>query len=97
MPKVGDRGKVGYLKMHASSYYRMYDPETSRIHTTRYVRWLKRWYFKVDGKKDKIVFEAENKNYYDIDSKLRKRKIGIEIKNSSKPNQSLATTHKKQF
>ena len=84
-PKVGDRGKVcifvGYADMHASDCYRMFDPETKRVHTTRDVRWLKRWYFDNNGDKNKItVFENEDD---DDESKLRKGKSKVEIINDN--------------
>lgn len=51
--KVGNRGEVcifvGYADMHARDCYRMYNPNTKRIHTTRDVRWLKRWYYIPNG------------------------------------------------
>ena len=48
-PKIANRGKVcifvGYAKMHAGDCYRMFDPDTNRVHTTRDVRWLQKYYF----------------------------------------------------
>ena len=36
---------VGYAKDHAGNCYRMYNPATSRIHTSRDVKWLGRMYY----------------------------------------------------
>lgn len=48
-PKVADRGiqctMVGYTTDHISGCYEMWDPATGRIHTTRYIIWLKSMYF----------------------------------------------------
>ena len=84
-PKVGDRGKVcifvGYADMHASDCYCMFDPESKRVHTTRDVRWLKRWYFDNNGDKNKItVFKNEDE---DDESKLRKGKSKVEVINDN--------------
>ena len=91
-PKVGDRGKVcifvGYAELHASDCYRMFDPDTKRIHTTRDVRWLNRWYYTVDGNKLKTtVFEEENED--NDDSKMRKGKVEVEYETSLKPSNNL--------
>ena len=53
-PKVGNRGKtcifVGYSKMHSGNCYRIYDSDTKRVHTTRDVKWLMRWFYDNDNK-----------------------------------------------
>ena len=36
---------VGYAKDHVGNCYRMYNPATSRIHSTRDVKWLGRKYY----------------------------------------------------
>ena len=47
--KIQDKGLtclfVGYAKDHAENCYRMYNPATSRIHTSRDVKWLGRMYY----------------------------------------------------
>ena len=47
--KLEDRGVqcmfVGYAKDHAGDVYRMWDPDTNRIHETRDIIWLRRMYF----------------------------------------------------
>ena len=46
--KIQDKGItcmfVGYSPDHAGACYRMYNPDTSRIHTTRDIKWLGRMY-----------------------------------------------------
>ena len=37
---------VGYAQDHAGDCYRMYNPDTSRIHTTRDLKLLNRMYYK---------------------------------------------------
>jgi Reverse transcriptase (RNA-dependent DNA polymerase) len=48
--KIDDRGKicmfVGYSSLHACDTYRMWDPNSYRVHLTRDIRWLKRMFFK---------------------------------------------------
>jgi hypothetical protein len=48
-PKIADRGVqcmfVGYALDHAGDVYRMWDPNTSRVHTTRDVIWLRRMFY----------------------------------------------------
>ena len=48
--KMQDKGLtcmfVGYAQDHAGDCYRMYNPDTSRNHTTRDVKWLGRMYYK---------------------------------------------------
>jgi len=36
---------VGYALNHKPDVYRMWDEDTNRVHTTRYVIWLKRMFF----------------------------------------------------
>ena len=36
---------VGYALNHKPYVYRMWDEDTNRVHTTRYVIWLKRVFF----------------------------------------------------
>jgi len=47
--KLDDRGVpclfVGYPLNHPSDCYRMYDPETKRVHLSRDIVWLKRMYY----------------------------------------------------
>jgi hypothetical protein len=49
MPKVRDRGVqcmfVGYALDHPGDTYRMWDPNTGRVHTSRDVTWLNRMYY----------------------------------------------------
>jgi hypothetical protein len=48
-PKIGDRGvqcmMVGYANDHTGDCYRMWDANTSRVHETRDIIWLKRMYY----------------------------------------------------
>ena len=47
--KIQDKGTtciVGYALDHTGDCYRMYNPETSKIHLTRDIKWLNRMYFK---------------------------------------------------
>jgi hypothetical protein len=48
-PKVGDRGEqcmmVGYAPNHTGDTYRMWNPTTGKVHTTRDIIWLRRMYF----------------------------------------------------
>ena len=37
---------VGYTQNYAGDCYKMYSPDTSRIHTARDVKWLNRLYYK---------------------------------------------------
>ena len=47
--KIQDKGItcmfVGYSIQHPGNTYRMWDPNTSRIHTSRDIKWLNRMYF----------------------------------------------------
>ena len=47
--KLADRGvqcmMVGYALQHTGDTYRMWDPNTNRIHTTRDIIWLKRMFY----------------------------------------------------
>lgn len=49
MPKIADCGvqcmMVGYSTNHTGDCYKMWDPNTGRIHSTRDTIWLKRMYF----------------------------------------------------
>ena len=57
--KLADRGTqcmfVGYATDHAGDVYRMYDPDTKRVHITRDVIWLKRMYFQPKPKEEIVV------------------------------------------
>ena len=75
--KMQDKGLtcmfVGYAQDHAGDCYRMYNPDTSRVHTTRDVRWLGRMYFKSlrfhndnDLKRLKIDHGGESESYMEI-------------------------------
>ena len=59
-PKIYDRGitcmMVGYAKQHAGDTYRMWDPNTKRVHVTRDVIWLNKMFFK---EKSTIYFNPE--------------------------------------
>ena len=48
-PKVGMRGKTcmftGFALRHEGDCYRMFDPGTQRVHTTRDVRWLHKMFY----------------------------------------------------
>ena len=63
--KMQDKGLtcmfVGYAKDHAGDCYRMYNPDTSRVHTTRDVKWLGRMYYKDErfsSTKESSAFES---------------------------------------
>ena len=47
--KLGERGAtcmmVGYCLQHDTGVYRMWDPNTNRIHVTRDIIWLQRMFF----------------------------------------------------
>ena len=49
-PKLADKGVqcmfVGYAHKHGGDVYRMWNPNTNRVHISRDVIWLKRMYFK---------------------------------------------------
>ena len=47
---------VGYAKQHAGDTYRMWDPNTKRVHVTRDVIWLNKMFFK---EKSTIDFNPE--------------------------------------
>ena len=48
-PKLADRGltcmMVGYALDHDGDVYRMYNPDTKRVHVTRDIKWLDRMFF----------------------------------------------------
>ena len=54
--KLENRGTtcmlVGYSTMHAQDVYRMWDPNTERIHISRDIIWLKRMYFESKQNKE---------------------------------------------
>jgi hypothetical protein len=58
--KIFDRGItcmfVGYPKSHASDTYRMWDPRSQRVHTTRDVTWLKKMYFSKVGPTNDVEY-----------------------------------------
>jgi hypothetical protein len=60
-PKVKDRGvhcmMVGYALNHAGDTYRMWDKNTSQVHKTRDVIWLKRMYFEKKVEDPDLVIE----------------------------------------
>ena len=51
---------VGYPDDHAGDCYRMYDPKTSRILTTRDVRWIGKYYYGHDKIKKEVKVEADS-------------------------------------
>ena len=65
--KMSDRGVtcmfVGYNSDSGDDVYRMWNPETKRIHCTRDIIWLKRYFFENDtGAKSEIFSAGENGN-----------------------------------
>ena len=64
--KIFDRGFtcmfVGYPISHASDTYRMWDPRSRRVHTTRDVTWLKRMYFPKVGPTNNVEYIQNNQN-----------------------------------
>ena len=66
-PKLADRGVpcmfVGYALNHPGDCYRMWNPETNRVHETRDVIWMKRMFFP----KTSRVYEIQKENGADID------------------------------
>jgi hypothetical protein len=51
-PKLQDRGAVcifiGYAKDHEGDCYRMWNPLTNGVRTTRHIIWLRRMYYSKD-------------------------------------------------
>ena len=63
-PKDHNRGVpcafIGHAKNHAGDCYRMYDPETGGVHTSRDVIWLKRMYWpKPKGAHESMMIRSE--------------------------------------
>ncbi len=58
-PKLADRGVqcmfVGYALDHPGDCYRMWNPETKRVHETRDVIWLRRMFYTTPAKENDIV------------------------------------------
>ncbi|MGH7955289.1 MAG: reverse transcriptase domain-containing protein [Gloeomargaritales cyanobacterium] len=61
-PKLHDRGEqcvfVGYAKNHDGDCYRMWNPNTSRVHETRDVIWLKRMFHRKELATHEIVITS---------------------------------------
>lgn len=51
---------VGYSDMHVGDCCGMFDPKTKRVHTNRDFRWLMRWYYIIDSKKNDTISVSEN-------------------------------------
>lgn len=60
--KLTNKGKlcmfVGYSPQHAGDCYRMFDPETKRIHISRDITWLNRLMYPQPGQ---VAQPSENK------------------------------------
>jgi hypothetical protein len=60
-PKLNNKGVacmfIGYATDHKGDCYRMWNPKTSRVHTTRDVFWLKRMFFTVKSPNNEIQVE----------------------------------------
>ena len=63
--KLTNKGKlcmfVGYSPQHAGDCYRMFDPETKRIHVSRDIKWLNRLMYPKSGSSDDPVDSAPEK------------------------------------
>ena len=77
-PKIVDRGLqcgmfAGYATNRTGDTYRMWDPDTSRVHETRDIIWLKRmFFFKPTIPHDFAIVNEEN----DIDIVIPQHKAG---------------------
>ena len=62
-PKLANRGEicmfVGYAPAHSEAVYRMWDPNSNRVHVTRDVIWLNRMYFQVKEEEEEIITRDE--------------------------------------
>ena len=86
-PKSKDRGivcmKVGYADNHPPDCYRMYDPNTKRVHVTRDVIWLRRMYY---HPKPADVLDIEVGEGVDIDND-----VDINLRNNDNQHQDDGT------
>jgi hypothetical protein len=68
-PKIADRGVqcmfVGYALDHAGDVYRMWDPNTSRVHTTCDVIWLCRMFYQKPSQNGEIAAHIEFQDDWD--------------------------------
>ena len=51
---------IGYTTHHAGDCYRMWNPETRKVHTTRDVLWLHRMYFRRPATRPDIVVDPDS-------------------------------------
>ena len=79
--KLEDRGVqcmfIGYTKDHAENVYCMWDSDTSGIHETRDIIWLKRMYFE----KPKLIHEVIAPVEYDADDPYGDEEAGDNFDN----------------
>jgi hypothetical protein len=58
-PKLADRGVqcvfIGYSLEHSSVTYKMWDPKTGGVHTSRDIIWLRRMYYQAQDPHDNYV------------------------------------------
>ena len=58
-PKLSDRGVIcvfiGYAKDHDGDCYKMWNPDTNGVHTTRDIIWLRRMYYRKDYVMDVVL------------------------------------------
>ena len=68
-PKILDRGVqcmfVGYALEHAGDCYRMWNPETNRVHESRDVIWLKQFYYAKPIPEQELAVELITFDYED--------------------------------
>ena len=84
---------IGYSTDHAGDCYRMWNPKTNHVHTTRDVLWLKRMYFTRPKTQPHIVIpptDASEAGKSDIDSESKNEN---ETKNGPKTTTTTTANH----
>ena len=92
-PKLTERGvtcmMVGYAIGHAGDVYRMYDPNTNRVHLTRDIKWLNRMYYSNHSNELNMDEQSESQ-WVDINDATSAVRKGTEAGGDQNQNQNIA-------